>query len=105
MYKVPSFSKPDDHYYVNMELGVCDCEIGIDGSPCKHQYVTLMLHQNNANFIPYLSAEDRKTCSYIAVGSVLDDSYYEPLHAESLREAHEDSEQQVEVNSDLISSR
>uniref|UniRef100_A0A7M5XL99 Uncharacterized protein n=1 Tax=Clytia hemisphaerica TaxID=252671 RepID=A0A7M5XL99_9CNID len=32
------------------------------------------------NFLPYLSCEERKKCSYIAIGKVLEDELYESIH-------------------------
>ena len=37
-YFVPSFTDSNVQYCVDMELGFCDCVVGNDGSPCKHQY-------------------------------------------------------------------
>ncbi|XP_057311257.1 uncharacterized protein LOC130649070 [Hydractinia symbiolongicarpus] len=79
IYLVPSFTDPSVHYCVDMELGLCECDVGSDGSPCKHQYVTWRQHLKSANFIPYLSSEERKQCSYIAIGESLPDVYYEGL--------------------------
>ena len=63
-----------------MELGICDYSVGRHGSPCKHQYISWKIHLKSTNFIPYLSHEERKQCSYIAIGEVLPDTYYAGLH-------------------------
>ena len=36
-YFVPSFTYSNVQYCVDMELGFCDCVVGNDESPCKHQ--------------------------------------------------------------------
>ena len=63
-----------------MNSHMCDCSAGKDGSPCKHQYVLWKSGHSSSNFLPYMSAADRKEYSYIAIGEVLPDSYYERLH-------------------------
>jgi len=73
---VPSFTDPSIQYCVDTELGICECHVGKDGSPCKHQYIAWRKFGKASNFIPYLSAEKRKECSYIAIGETLPDSYY-----------------------------
>ena len=72
LFIVPSF--PDTtagrDYLVDMEIGQCECPIGMTGAPCKHQYV-LWSHQmyKSSNFLPAFSAEDRQKFGIIALGS------------------------------------
>ena len=33
---VPSFSLENKTYMVDMDTGICQCIVGLDGSPCKH---------------------------------------------------------------------
>ena len=80
MYIVPSFTDPDVIYYVDMDLGICECSVGKDGSPCKHQFITWKKHLKGTNFLPFLNPEERKQYSYLAIGKTLPDSYYEGLH-------------------------
>ena len=71
-YTVPSFSEPGVQHCVDMDLGICDCTVG---SPCKHQYVAWKTYSKGTNFLPYLSSEERKQCSYLAIGETLPDTY------------------------------
>ena len=70
-----------------MNSGFCECAIGQDGSPCKHQ---ALLWSNgcisNINFMPIFHKEIRQKFSYIAVGNSLSLEFYEGLH-EDLIEA------------------
>ena len=86
LYVVPSFSDTDTLYNVDMDLGICDCAVGKDGSPCKHQYLLWKTYSKGDNFLPYISADERKQCSYLAIGETLADTYYEGLHDYVARE-------------------
>uniref|UniRef100_A0A7M5V903 SWIM-type domain-containing protein n=1 Tax=Clytia hemisphaerica TaxID=252671 RepID=A0A7M5V903_9CNID len=65
------------------------CEVGLDGSVCKHQYV-VWSHKlgKGRNFLPYLNAEERKGYAYIAIGKSLPDSYYEGIHSDNTQQAN-----------------
>ena len=90
IYVIPSFSNDNVRYTIDMDLGICDCEVGSDGSPCKHQYLLWTTHKSgNSNFLPYLSAEERKMYSYLAIGETLPDVYYEGLHDHFTQESDE----------------
>lgn len=82
IYTCPSFSDANISYTVDMDIGICNCEIGSDGSVCKHQYI-LWAHKlaKSESFIPFLSAEERKGYAYIAIGKSLPDSYYDGVHS------------------------
>jgi hypothetical protein len=41
MYRVPSISKEDQTYLVDMDSGFCKCKTGMNVSPCKHLIYTL----------------------------------------------------------------
>ncbi|XP_066933770.1 uncharacterized protein [Clytia hemisphaerica] len=79
-YLVPSFKNQESFYFVDTDLGVCECEVGRYGTPCKHQYLIWTHGLKSNNFLPYLSCEERKKCSYIAIGKVLEDELYESIH-------------------------
>lgn len=84
-YLVPSFTCNDKMYTVDMDMGMCECSVGCDGSACKHQYfVWLYHHEKSNNFVPYMDAEMRREYCYIALGEVLPDSYFEGLHDQVL---------------------
>ncbi|XP_066926380.1 uncharacterized protein [Clytia hemisphaerica] len=80
LYVVPSFTNPELSYLVDMNIGLCACEVGQNGTPCKHQYIIWTRIGKSQNFIPYLDTENRKQCSYIAIGKVLEDELYESIH-------------------------
>lgn len=39
IFLMPSMSDEGVQYLVDMNTGICQCKIGINGSPCKHQYI------------------------------------------------------------------
>ena len=81
LYTISSFTIAMVRYVVDMDVGMCNCSVGSDGSVCKHQYfVWLYRHKKSVNFIPFLDPAQRKEYSYIATGKVLPDNYYEGLH-------------------------
>ena len=77
---VPSLSNPT-MYIVDMNSGVCSCESGKDGSPCKHQYL-LWANKlcDSKNFLPYFNKEERMQYAIIATGTALPVDFYEGLH-------------------------
>ena len=83
MYSVPSKSVPGKRYLVDLSLGRCSCEVGMDGSPCPHQYFLWVegLDSSITNLFPIFSAADRKFFAHIACGSSLPIQFYEPLHS------------------------
>ena len=81
LYSVPSCSNPHSSYLVDMTTGLCQCRIGQDGSPCKHQYI---LWENricgSPNFVPFHSAKDRMHFAKLATQSNLEPEMYEGVH-------------------------
>ena len=58
LFRVVSRTETDQYYTVDMSIGVCECSVGFDGSPCTHQY--LILAENLAdsiNFVPIFNKE------------------------------------------------
>ena len=81
LYRVPSRSEEEKYYTVDMTVGICECFVGRDGSPCAHQYVLWSENvSDSVNFIPYFSKEERQRFARIAMGTALPLSYYENLH-------------------------
>ena len=81
LYKVPSFSKDVSSYLVDMNSNVCECQVGRNGSVCKHQYILWSLKlSKSSNFIPFLDASERQRYSTIANGSCLALSSYEGIY-------------------------
>ena len=91
-YIVPSFTCAETQYLVDMDMGICECAVGSDGSVCKHQYfVWIYRHRKSVNFVPYMDIDMRKEYCYIALGKVLEDSYFEGLHDEVFNQTSSDS--------------
>ena len=70
-------------YTVDMQLSVCTCPLGSDGSPCSHQAaITKHFHYTSCNSIPSMFPEKRRELAMIALGdkAVQDLSYYSSLH-------------------------
>lgn len=71
-FTVPSFTdntENDTSYLVDMNINVCQCMIGCNGSVCKHQYLLWSLKfATSTNFLPYLDASERQKYSYMADG-------------------------------------
>ena len=43
---------------LDMSTGICSCEIGRDGSPCKHQFIIWSNQiSESQNFLPYFNAQ------------------------------------------------
>ena len=69
MYVIPSFSKERQVYLVDMNTGFCQCQTGMNGSPCKHQYLLWVNKVLTAvNFLPIFSKEQRQMYADIAIG-------------------------------------
>ena len=85
MFLVPSFTTQGTQYLVDMNTGICQCKIGMNGSPCKHQYI-LWAHKlaDAINFLPVFSKEQRQLYAQIAIGMSLPLEYYEGLHDQVL---------------------
>ena len=81
LYKVPSCSNMGVTYLVDMNIGLCECKKGLDGSPCKHQYLLWSNRiSGSPNFLPFFSATDRMHFSKLATGSTLQPEMYEGIH-------------------------
>lgn len=67
-------------YTVDMTIGTCSCEIGKDGSPCKHQYVLRSANLANCiNFVPVFQPAMRQKLAWIAIERSLPLSFYNNL--------------------------
>ena len=96
-YKVKSCTS-NNYYDVNVNIGVCTCEHGQDGSPCVHQAaVVLNFGQESINYIATLSANARLKLAIIALGSsaIQQLSFYSSLHQQSLEERMNESKADV----------
>ena len=68
-----------------MNAGFCRCKIGVNSSPCKHQYVLWVNKLSVAtNFLPVFSKKQRKMYAKIAIGATFPLHFYEVLHDQVL---------------------
>ena len=81
IFVVPSFSTDGVVYTVDMNVGVYECDSGKEGSICKHQYVLWANRKvPGINFLPYLSASERKQYAMLAIGKSMPIEFYEGIH-------------------------
>ena len=93
LYKVPSFSDVHISYTVDMNVGICECHVGQNGSVCKHQYLLWVSNiESTSNFLPFLDANERRKYAEIAIGGSLSIDFYEGIH-DRLIESFESTEQ------------
>lgn len=86
-YLVNSQTERGVKYLVNMDLGICSCSGGQDGSPCSHQAaIVKWLHIPSVNCVPVVSPESRQLLANIALGSgsIQAPQFYSSLHEKSL---------------------
>ena len=86
-YLVNSQTERGVKYLVNMELGICSCIAGRDGSPCSHQAaIVKCYHVKSVNCVPVLSPDSRQLLATIALGcnSIQAPQFYSSLHENSL---------------------
>ena len=75
-----------------MTVGMCSCEVGKDGSPCKHQYVLWCSNIAHCiNFVPVAQPDVRQKLAWIAIGESLPLSHHQPLRDQASKE-NEDSD-------------
>ena len=61
----------------------CILQVGLDGSPCFHQYVLWSRKFASCpNFLPILDARERQYFAKIVTGEALPILYYESIHPE-----------------------
>ena len=69
-------------YTVDMSIGTCSCEIGKDGTPCKHQYVLWSANLAHCiNFVPVSQPVMRQKLAWIAIERSLPLSFYNNLRS------------------------
>ena len=99
VFSVPS-ATTEATYIVDLNISRCDCQVGQNGSNCKHQYVLWALQKGTGhNFLPVFEKEKRKKFALIAIGEALPDDYYEGLHGEltQFNEATPDDEIAIDL--------
>ena len=79
-FTVPSETKKDVKYTVNMELRICTCYEGRSKGPCKHKtLVSLSKNIPSFDIVPETSSEMRSIWMYIAIGKNTRMTYFMPL--------------------------
>lgn len=70
---------------VNMELGICSCNVGCYGSP-RSAAIVKHYHKSSVNYIPSLSADSRELVANIALGQqvIKAPPFYASLHEKTL---------------------
>lgn len=64
-----------------MSSGICECFVGSNGAPCKHQFILWAKRRSlSGNFIPVNDPQKRKALAELAIGETLDIPMYEGLH-------------------------
>ena len=82
---VPSLTVQNKVYHVDMTLAMCDCVIGMNGAPCKHQYLLWSSRMaTSPNFLPIFSPSDRERLAKMATNSSLPTEMYEGIHDRNL---------------------
>ena len=73
LFQVPSRTKANQYYTVDMSIGICECAIDFDGSPCTHQYLIWTENlADSVNFVPIFNKEERQRWVRIAFGTAID---------------------------------
>ena len=98
-YIVPSKEEREVVYHVDVEVGICTCPHGQDGSPCSHQ-AAVVLHFGCAsvNFIPILNPEGKRSLAIIAYG---EDAVQDLMFYSTLSQPKPTATQQVTDSSQL----
>ena len=100
-FTVPSETKKDVEYTVDMELRICSCPDGLSRGPCKHRKI-VATSQNLASFdiIPETNPEMRKIWMELGTGKKMSINYFLPLsnpyQTSEERSFEEDIEMRVE---------
>ena len=82
LYRVSSRTKQGKYYTVHMSIGMCECFIGCDESPCENQFVLWSENiAGSVNFIPFTRKDERQRFVRIALRTALPLTLYEPLHS------------------------
>ena len=71
LHRIPSRKKQGKYYTNDISIGMCECFIGCDGSPCTYQFV----------FITFTSTDERQIFARIALDTALPLTLYQPLHS------------------------
>ena len=80
-YHVPSENEQDTYYFVDMEIGLCECPVGLSRGPCKHKHVlTKEFNLISFDTIPTESCEMRSFYHFLGTGQREVPTWYRPLH-------------------------
>ena len=77
---MPSRIEVYQYYTIDMSIGVCECPVGFDGSPCTHQFLIWVENlADSVNFILIFNKEEHQRWARIAFGTALPLTYYKGL--------------------------
>ena len=69
-----------------MNIGRCECPVGLDGFPCFHKYLLWSKQiASNFNFVPKFDEKARQKFAMIALRKTLNQEFYKPLHTPLLK--------------------
>ena len=91
-------------YLVDMNLGLCSCAGGQDGSPCSHQAAIAKLYGvYSINCISTISSRARKILATIALGdkAIQEDQFYTSLHQQEEEQKIDQEEKPTSTDDDL----
>ena len=85
-----------------MEIGSCECLVGIDGSPYWHQFILQSRGFSCCpNLLPRFDNNHWKRFAEIAIGSILEDSFEDTIHPCSEPEPPQISKLSINQNSSV----
>ena len=103
VFLVDSLTIPNKKYMVDMNIGLCECQVGMNGSPCKHQYILWVKNISTCtNFLPLFNVSQRQKFAEIATGQSMSLHFYEGLHdrvLETPQERHVPAPSEVDFES------
>ena len=102
VYKFEYVNDCTRNYYINVELGMCSCPVGICGSPCKYQaFVLQELKIPSVTFVPEYSSEGRRLFAVIALGesNTPDVSFFASIHENKMQQQQASNLQECTIYS------
>ena len=83
---VPSETRDDMYYNVNMYDGYCSCLAGRNRGPCKHKSsVATSFNVSEFSVVPVTDSNMRALYHFIGCRVILEDSWYKGLHETSCK--------------------
>ena len=102
LYSVARRTNVGSYYIVDIEIGRCECSVGIDGSPYWYQLILWSRGFSCCpNFLQWFNNSQRKRFAGISIGSSLEDSFYDTIHPCSEPEPAQIAEPSINQNSSV----